>query len=179
MLGRSKTVDEETFLELLGDTLDRHLSNPARHSVSVTDSSMDLWLDGYKQGVSGRKVSIYHKGAAIALLLDLWLRKETKNQKSLDDVMRLMWQNHGKTSLGYDSQNYKNYIEQVAQKPADWYFEDYVYGTKAVEEMLNTLLFDFGLQIENQLVESKNKWVLAKLANVEKWQLENFERWVF
>jgi predicted metalloprotease with PDZ domain len=173
MLAKSKVVSQEVFLELLGDTLNRHLSNPARDSVSVSDSSMDLWLDGYKQGVSGRKVSIYHKGAAIAFILDLWIRKETKGVKSLDDVMRLMWENHGKTGIGYTSSDYKNYIEQVTQASATWYFDDYVYGVKAVEEILNELLLDYGLTLKLQTIADKNEWKLSRLENIEEWQMEN------
>ena len=38
---------------------------------ALTESSMDLWLDGYKLGAPHRKVSIYNEGALCALLLRL------------------------------------------------------------------------------------------------------------
>ena len=68
ILGRSKAISEKAFLDEIGTTLTRHLQNIGRFNASVTDSSLDLWLDGYKKGVEGRKVSIYAKGATIALL---------------------------------------------------------------------------------------------------------------
>jgi predicted metalloprotease with PDZ domain len=45
-------------------------------------------------------VSYYGKGALLALGLDLQIRAFSKHQKSLDDLMRLIWQKHGVTLDG-------------------------------------------------------------------------------
>ena len=148
LLGRSGGLTEEESLNELGKTLDRHLKNTGRYNVSVAESSIDLWLDGYKKGVEGRKVSIYAKGATIAWILDLWIIKETSGEKSLDDVMRLMWSNHGKEQLGYTSADYQKCIEKVVEQSVQWYFDELVNGTIEVEKYIKPLLLDFGLELK-------------------------------
>src|SRR5690606_33225796 len=45
-------------------------------------------------------VSYYAKGALVALCLDLTIRAMTRSRRSLDDVMRLLWQRYGKRPAG-------------------------------------------------------------------------------
>lgn len=45
-------------------------------------------------------VSYYGKGALLALGVDLQIRGFSKNKKSLDDLMRLIWKKHGITLDG-------------------------------------------------------------------------------
>lgn len=182
VMGRSKTISESDFLAEIGTTLTKHLQNISRFQVSVAESSLDLWLDGYKPGIEGRKVSIYAKGATIALILDLWIRKTTQNKKSLDDVMRLMWKNHGKTGIGYTSEDYKTYIESVALQPVDWYFDEYVFGTVPVDALLESLLLDFGLELKEVSFEvdgeTKKKFVLQKLCDTSVQQKQNYDSYL-
>ncbi len=97
----------------------------------MAESSYDLWLDGYKASIPNRKVSIYVKGALIALILDISIRKETANEKSLDDVIKLMWERFGKTEIGYTAKDYENCIAEIINPDfAKEYMEQYVYGRK-------------------------------------------------
>ena len=47
-------------------------------------------------------MSYYGKGTLLALGLDLKIRQFTNNDKSLDDLMRLIWQKHGVTLAGME-----------------------------------------------------------------------------
>ena len=49
--------------------------------MSVANSSWDTWLDGYVQGIPGRKTSIYTEGALIAYICDMRIRKATNNER--------------------------------------------------------------------------------------------------
>jgi predicted metalloprotease with PDZ domain len=64
----------------------------------VAESSFDAWTKYYRQDENAPNaiVSYYAKGALIALALDLQLRAGTDGAASLDDVMRLLWQRHGR-----------------------------------------------------------------------------------
>jgi predicted metalloprotease with PDZ domain len=62
---------------------------------TLVESSIDLWLDGYGAALPGKRVSIYFKGALIALGLDLFIRKKFNHTKSLRDVMLLMQLRYG------------------------------------------------------------------------------------
>ena len=110
-------------------------------SQSLTESSWDLWLDGYSQAIPDRKVSVYHKGAIAAQILDLFIQKNTKNECSLDNVMRLMWERFGKKNTGvpqgYLLEDYKNICEEVAGYSLDWYFEKCIFGNESLFDLLN------------------------------------------
>jgi predicted metalloprotease with PDZ domain len=70
------------------------LQRSSRLKQSVADSSFDAWIKYYRQDENAPNsvVSYYQKGALIGLALDLSIRAQTKGKRSLDDVMRLLWQ---------------------------------------------------------------------------------------
>ena len=64
---------------------------PAGRLQSAEESSVDAWLERYPgYGAADRSISYYLKGELIGYLLDLAIRQHTANQRSLDDVMRLL-----------------------------------------------------------------------------------------
>ncbi len=101
-LVRSGVITPDEYLELLGKTVSNVLRGSGRSKQSVAESSFDAWTKYYRQDENAPNaiVSYYAKGALIALALDLQLRAGSEGRKSLDDVMRLLWQRHGQTGLG-------------------------------------------------------------------------------
>jgi len=69
-LVRSGVFDQQQYFKELDRLFKRHFENFGRDHSSLVESSWDLWLDGYGGGAPDRKVSIYTKGALVALLLD-------------------------------------------------------------------------------------------------------------
>ncbi|HEX7386112.1 MAG TPA: PDZ domain-containing protein [Castellaniella sp.] len=98
MLLRSGIVTEPDYLKLVAETLDQVQRSPGRHKQSVADSSFDAWTRYYKQDENSPNalVSYYTKGSLVALGLDLEIRRQTHDGRSLDDVMRLLWQRYGR-----------------------------------------------------------------------------------
>ena len=101
-LFRSKRIDLKTYLDLVATNWNVILRGPGRKKQSLADSSFDAWTKYYQadENTPNAVVSYYGKGALLALGLDLKIRAFTKNQKSLDDLMRLIWQKHGVTQDG-------------------------------------------------------------------------------
>ena len=101
-LFRSKRIDLKTYLKLVADNWNGILRGPGRQKQSLADSSFDAWNKYYQadENTPNAVVSYYGKGALLALGLDLQIRAFSKNQKSLDDLMRLIWQRHGITMEG-------------------------------------------------------------------------------
>jgi predicted metalloprotease with PDZ domain len=101
-LFRSKRIDLKTYLKLVADNWNGILRGPGRQKQSLADSSFDAWTKYYQadENTPNAVVSYYGKGALLALGLDLQIRAFSKNQKSLDDLMRLIWQKHGLTLEG-------------------------------------------------------------------------------
>ncbi|GAB2641827.1 PDZ domain-containing protein [Emticicia sediminis] len=161
MLYRSGVFDQIQYLKELEAYYKRHFDHADRASQSLVDSSWDLWLDGYTQSIPDRKVSVYHKGAIAAQILDLHIQKVSLKTRSIDNVMELMWQRFGKSKngtplKGYTMQDYQDICEEVAEESLDWYFEKCILGTESLFDLLNDYLKDIDLHItrnEENLVQ--------------------------
>ena len=147
MLVRSGVFSEEQYHKEINTLLKRHFYNDGRHELSLTESSIDLWVDGYKPGAPHRKVSIYVKGALVSLMLDLLIRKETESLESLDSVMTLMWSHFGDSEIGYTSADFQLFAEQVSGIKLDDFFKKYIYGNEPIEKLLDSLLRTMGCGI--------------------------------
>jgi len=147
MLRRSGVFTDGQYREELHVTLKRHFEQNGRAAQSLAESSWDLWLDGYEKGVPDRKVSVYQKGAIAAMILDLHLRRKTNHERTLDDVMRLLWERFGKPFVGYTADDYRALCEEVAGENLGWYFDTCIFGNDPLEDLLNDYLAFVGLQI--------------------------------
>ena len=94
LLARCGLLTPAQYLETLGKTMTTVLQRSGRLKQSVAESSFDAWIKYYRQDENAPNsvVSYYQKGALIGLALDLVIRAETRGRRSLDDVMRLLWQ---------------------------------------------------------------------------------------
>jgi predicted metalloprotease with PDZ domain len=98
MLVRSGVIDTEAYLKLVAKGINGVLRGSGRHKQSVAESSFDAWSKYYRQDENAPNaiVSYYAKGSLVALALDLTIRTETRGKRSLDDVMRALWQQYGR-----------------------------------------------------------------------------------
>ena len=176
LLVRAGFFDFETYCFELGRTLNRHFMNSNTAHLSLVQSSFDLWVDGYTAGVPNRKVSIYHKGALAALILDLEIRQLTHDEQSLDDVMRLMWQRFGKTGIGYAHQDYAQIVEETVGAPMAEYFETCISGTAPLQNRLAKVLQHVGLELQMQPIDSKPGCLEVKIVAGE--ENESRRKWL-
>nr|WP_269499777.1 PDZ domain-containing protein [Castellaniella sp. S9] len=98
MLLRAGVITEADYLRLLGKTISAVHRGGGRLKQSVAESSFDAWTRYYKQDENSPNalVSYYTKGALVALGLDLEIRRQSGGARSLDDVMRLLWDRYGR-----------------------------------------------------------------------------------
>ena len=94
ILLRSGVIDLPTYLDLLAATITKVMQESGRLVQSVAQSSFDSWIKYYRQDENSPNsiVSYYTKGSLVALCLDLTIRSRTNGTRSLDDVMRALWQ---------------------------------------------------------------------------------------
>jgi len=99
---RGGLIDRPGYLDLLAKILTRVQRGAGRHVQSVTASSRDAWTKFYKQDENAPNaiVSYYAKGALISLCLDAWMREASGGKRSLDDLMRDLWQRFCDTGDG-------------------------------------------------------------------------------
>ncbi len=148
MLYRGKVFDDAAFFRTFNQILDRHYNNPGSSNMSVASSSYDTWLDGYVMGVPNRKASIYTEGALITFMLDVEIRKLTKNEQSFDDVMCSFYNDYYKNGKGVSEADYKSVVEHFASKNLDVFFSDFINGSKDFSENLEQCMEYFGLEFQ-------------------------------
>jgi predicted metalloprotease with PDZ domain len=146
-LVRSGLITQESYLELLGQTITRVLRGSGRLVQSVADSSFDAWTKFYKQDANAANsiVSYYAKGSLIALVLDLKLRTETEGKVSLDDVMEECWKRWGETGEGMPEKGFEDVCEEVSGIGLGDFFDATVRGTG--ELPLESMLAGHGVEM--------------------------------
>ncbi len=146
-LARCGVYSSKQFFKEIGARIQKHFDNPGRFNLAVADSSFDTWIDGYTPGIPGRKTSIYDEGCITALMSDLIIRKNTDSVSSLDDVMRILYNDFGKKNFGYTEHDYITIVEHVSKQPMADFFLDFVYGVEDDETLLSDLLFNAGCEL--------------------------------
>ncbi|MDG2227879.1 MAG: hypothetical protein P8L20_09135 [Flavobacteriales bacterium] len=127
VLYESGVFEESQYFKEFETYLTRHFHNDGRKHMSVADSSWDTWLDGYVQGIPGRKTSIYTEGALIAYICDMRIRKATNKQASLHEVMQQMY-NLCSEGEGYTEADYRNILERISGESFEDIFTKLIYG---------------------------------------------------
>jgi predicted metalloprotease with PDZ domain len=153
VLVRTGLLSESQYLAALGKTINEVNRVPGAKRQSVAESSFDAWIKYYRQDENSPNaiVSYYRKGALIALALDLRIRQKTHGKRSLDDVMRHLWQKFGVPfdagqEVGVGEGEFAGLVEaatgvDVVDDVAHW-----AYGTG--ELPLAELIAPFGLKME-------------------------------
>ena len=94
---RAGLIDGSRYLERQGENLSSLAQTPGRLVQSLGEASTCAWIKYYRpdDNSANSSVSYYLKGEVVAMLLYLEIRQRTQDSKSLDDVMRLLWQRYG------------------------------------------------------------------------------------
>ncbi|WP_114639505.1 M61 family metallopeptidase [Polynucleobacter necessarius] len=135
---RSKRIDLNTYLKLVANNWNGVLRGPGRLKQSLADSSFDAWTKYYQtdENTPNAVVSYYGKGALLALGLDLQIRAFSKNTKSLDDLMCLLWQKHGQPQEGISENGLDPLIRELLgdafKSLWNQFKSDYIFGTKDI-----------------------------------------------
>lgn len=150
---RAGIYDVKTYLNYWSKEITRLLTTPGRKVQPLSESSFDAWIKLYRPDANtgNSQVSYYLKGEMVSLLLDLLIRARYRNQRSLDDVMRQMWQKFGQAEIGYTPEQLQGVIESVAGVDLTDFFARYIDGTE--ELPFNQYLEPFGLQLVTEKEE--------------------------
>ena len=130
-LPRAGVISTQAYLDMLASSVSRYLQGAGRHHQSVAESSFDAWTKFYRQDENAPNaiVSYYNKGGLLALGLDCYIRTTSKDQLTLDDFMRHLWQHFGRTGIGIAERGIEVALAQLLGQSADDFFTDYIYGT--------------------------------------------------
>jgi len=146
---KSGYYSSERYFEVLEKLMERSFESLGWENQSIVDSSLDLWLDGYKPGVPDKKVSIYTHGALLVLAMDVMLMK---GEKRMHSAMRIMWEHFGKNATGYELKDFEQVVVSLAKDQEDMqqFFTDYVWKKGDLFSLLQKVLPQIGLHIEKR-----------------------------
>lgn len=180
LLARAGIISINEYLGLLAQTITRHTKTLGRFKQSVTDSSFDAWTKYYKQdeNTPNSVVSYYVKGALIALCIDLKLRQLSHHTISLDNVMRQLWQDYGKTGIGIQNNTVQQLCQHLVSEDLSDFWQLSLYSTQ--ELPLAELLAQQGIvlayQYDNQAKQPNACLGVRGQANEHGFVLQNIWR---
>jgi Predicted protease with the C-terminal PDZ domain len=167
-LHRAGLADSAAYLARVARAVTQLQGSPGRKLMSAEQSSFNAWFFDavplrQKTNLRNTTISYYNKGELLGWLLDLDIRARTGGRKTLDDVMRLMWQRFwlGRTTSyylqghGYTVEDFRKAVEDVTGASYADFFRRYVAG---VDELpYDTILGNVGLR----LTEADGKYTLS------------------
>jgi predicted metalloprotease with PDZ domain len=104
IMSRAGLITPSEYMELLAKDIHRLESTPGRLIRPVEEASRDAWIRHYQPNANSvnSTISYYTKGAVIGFVMDSYIRKASKGRRSLDDVMRKMYELHSNEPYGSD-----------------------------------------------------------------------------
>lgn len=151
ILKRSNLIDDMEYYEFLNTEVNDIMRFTGRFSQSLSESSFDAWIKYYRkdENSNNSQISYYTKGALVALMLNIEIIKNTNGKKSLDDALRMLYEDYkNDKSKGYTDERVKEVCEIAAGKNLDEFWKKYIYG---VDELpLEKYLNDCGLKLVNE-----------------------------
>lgn len=121
-LVRAGLLSRNDYLSRLSGDVEGLQRTLGRTKQSLADSSYDAWIKYYRRSdnSSNTEISYYTKGAVAAFLLDVRIRKLTGGQRSLDDVLRIMFERYA--GVGYTPDEFRAVASEVAGADlSDWF----------------------------------------------------------
>jgi len=152
-------TDDELFDAFRSNIL-AYEGKPGRLYQSLTQASYETWSDGPFGRIGdevNKTISYYDKGPAVGMLLDFKIRHETKNKRSLDDVMRTLYKEfYQQKKRGFTEDEFRQVCEKIAGTSLADVF-DYVSTTKEVD--YKKYLQYAGLDIDTTSKEIPGGWL--------------------
>ncbi|MDX1931708.1 MAG: PDZ domain-containing protein [Capsulimonadales bacterium] len=150
LLQRAGLIPADRFLKEMADGIASVEQTPGRKIRSLEEASFDAWIKYYRpdENSVNSQVSYYTKGAVIGMLLDLTLRAATGGAKSLDDVLRTLFNDPVLRKRNYTPIDFQRACETVAGRSLETFFADYVRGTRDPD--YETVLAAVGLNLRRE-----------------------------
>jgi len=97
-LRRAGLITPERFVAIWAERITALWRTPGRLRTPLAQASYDSWIKHYRpdESTANTTVSYYLKGSVVGFLLDLEIRRRTSSARSLDDVMRRLFERYGR-----------------------------------------------------------------------------------
>jgi predicted metalloprotease with PDZ domain len=181
---RSGVWDRAEFLRHLAEEIRAFEFEPGRDLMSAESSSFQAWFydrspQTQETNFANSTISYYNKGLLLGMLLDLEIRSRTEGEKSLDDLLRTMYQKFyegtGREAAGtartyyapgrgYEEKDILTSANEVlgAGGGLDSFFDSYVRGTDPLPYAQTLALAGLALRAEVRSAAAPSLGVLTR-----------------
>jgi predicted metalloprotease with PDZ domain len=165
LLRRAGLLTEKEFLSGKAASIKDLQERPGRLETSLEEASFDAWIKYYRQDENAvnNQISYYDKGEIVSMMLDITIRTFSNGKRSLDDVLRTLYNDYFKKGKNYTPQDLQKAAEQAAGRSLDDFFSKYVRGEAEID--YNQILAGVGLQLKETGGTRNRSYVGANLAD--------------
>ena len=130
LLLRAGLISINEFLRGKAAAVQQLQHRPGRFETSLEEASFDAWIKYYRQDENAinNQISYYDKGEIVNMMLDIAIRTSSNGEKSLDDVMRYLYEEFFRKDRNFTSADFQKASEMMAGKSLDDFFASYVRG---------------------------------------------------
>lgn len=165
-------VTTQAYARALSESLTQHMSCTARLRQSLAESSFDAWIKYYKPDGNrpNAVVSYYVKGGLVAMALDAHIRRMSKNERSLDDVLRYAYRQFveaGGDYAGLDEDFIGELIWEATGVDVTDQLQAWVYGCEEPDYVQVLKSMGYGAKYETQSLVRSRLGVSVRADGVE------------
>lgn len=133
-----KQISPDEFFDSVGGDYESYFFNPLKASLSLVEAS-----EGKFSSVAGSDL-VYRKGALVAALYDLELRRRSAGKKNLASVVADLYSSYGGRRMSVGN---SEILDKLSAAPGlKQFVEDFISGTRDIP--LQEILRPYGLKLE-------------------------------
>ena len=163
ILLRAGLISREDYLRGISTTIEQLQNRPGRFETSLEEASFDAWIKYYRQDENAvnNQISYYDKGEIVNMMLDITIRAASDGARSLDDVMRHLYQEFFKKDRNFTSEDFQKAAEKMAGRSLDDFFSKYVRGREEIDYA--SIVSGVGLEMKIKEGNAKKAYLGANL----------------
>lgn len=178
LMRRSDVIDDAQLLSYFSGLITSYENDAGKAFQSLEESSYRTWDEGPfgQQGTAqDTTITYYEKGPVVGLLLDFAIRNASKNEQSLDDVMRYMYRHYyQKLGRGFTDAEIREACENAAGIPLGELF-DYLQTTAPLD--YEKYLGMAGLSLAKVSKDDREVYQIEMISNPDQYQKAIFDSW--
>jgi predicted metalloprotease with PDZ domain len=130
ILVRTGLESPDAYLKTIAEAIYQRRARPGALVQSLSESSFDAWIkfNNPNPDDANATVSYYEGGALASLLLDLEMRRRTRNRTSLDTLMGTMYRAFPASGPGFTTEDLLQTLHRITGSPFEEFFHQYISG---------------------------------------------------
>jgi predicted metalloprotease with PDZ domain len=164
LMRRAGLISDGQMLDSKSTLIEQLQSRPGRFETSLEEASLDAWIKYYRQDENSvnNQVSYYDKGEIVNMMLDITIRTASGGARSLDTVMRYLYDEFYKKNRNFTPADFQKASEIAAGKSLEDFFSKYVRGEAEID--FKGILSGVGLELEVDDAAANRAYIGADLA---------------